>query len=391
MVKYLGSGLAGLRPPRQIPRMALVGCLMLIGLGGAAEPEAKASPRGGSIVDVLVAFGVRNSNDSGVPCASDQAPYTVRGRLVAPRSALEAPRPRAVTVYLHGFNVGAFMWQVPGFPELDHPLAMAKRGHASVVVDRLGYDASDHPHGWLTCLGAQADVTRQLVDALRGGEYAVEDGKRVAFQKVVLAGHDSGATIADIVAYSYPGAIDGLVHFNWADQGFSETAQNGYFELLPECAAGGKKAEQGPPARDDPAGGPLGYAQFLTDEQIRERQFNTDPEVIARLMRLWNRIPCGEMVPVPEVAQVNIQRLPQIRIPVLYGYAEHEFVWTEEGLVQQAGHYRNSPDLTTVVIQDAGHFPTFSRVAESFRAAISNWLRTRGFGGHTASVGRDGH
>jgi pimeloyl-ACP methyl ester carboxylesterase len=78
------------------------------------------------------------------------------------------------------------------------------------------------------------------------------------------------------------------------------------------------------------------------------------------------------------VVQVNMQRLPEIRIPVLYGYTEHEFVWTQEGLAQQAQHYRNSRDLTTVVIRDAGHFPMFSRVAPTFHSTIAEWLRSRG-------------
>jgi pimeloyl-ACP methyl ester carboxylesterase len=222
-------------------------------------------------------------------------------------------------------------------------------------------------------------MTRQVVERLRSGSYTIAGGEPVSFQTVVLAGHDTGATIADIVAYSYPGAIDALVHFNWAEQGFTLTPQVGFAEAAPICASGGQPAEQGAPDRDDPAGGPSGYVQFLTDSQIREEQFNTEPAVVDRLLRMVNRNPCGQFGQIPAVLQINTLRLPEIEIPVLYGYTDHEFIWTQEGLAQQAQHYRNSRDLTTVVIQDAGHFPNFSRVASNFQSTIALWLSSRGF------------
>ena len=46
---------------------------------------------------------------------------------------------------------------------------MARLGHVSVSIDRLGYDDSGHPQGHLTCIGSSADVTHQLVQHLRAG------------------------------------------------------------------------------------------------------------------------------------------------------------------------------------------------------------------------------
>ena len=347
-------------------------CCWLAALLPAAAPEAAA----GAVLELPVAFTVTNTNSSGMPCPSDGAEYKVRGQLVAPRSALEGAGQRAVTVYLHGFNVGGFMWRPPGAPQLDHAAALARLGHASLVVDRLGYDTSGHPHGAQMCFGSQADVVHQLVGKLRRGDYVVSGRRPATFSKVVLAGHDSGAAIADIEAYSYRD-IDGLVHLSWADQGFTQTAITGFAELLPTCARGGDAAEQGPPARDDPAGGPRGYVLFLNDAKIRSEQRNTEPRVVDRLSRLWNRNPCGEYALVPEAVRINMQRLPEIRVPVLYGYGEHEFLWTQEGLAEQARHYRNSRDLTTVVSRNAGHFPMFSRVASALHSTVAEWLRSR--------------
>jgi pimeloyl-ACP methyl ester carboxylesterase len=358
MVKS-GDGLKGSSRLHVLRRalLLLLTCGVAV-IGPTAPGKATAGAGSSAIVDLPVSFGVENTNSSGVPCPSDGAHYTVRGDLVGPRWAFEAKRRRAVTVYLHGINVGAFMWRLPGFPELDHAASLARRGHVSLVIDQMGYDSSGHSHGGLNCLGSQADMTRQLVERLRSGSYAIAGGEPVSFQTVVLAGHDTGATIADIVAYSYPGAIDALVHFSWAEQGFTMKPQVGFAEAAPICASGGQPAEQGPPDRDDPAGGPAGYVQFLTDAQIREEQFNTEQAVVDRLLRMVNRNPCGQFSQVPAVVQINTQRLPEIEIPVLYGYTR---------------------DLTTVVIQDAGHFPNFSRVASTFHSTIAQWLSTRGF------------
>ena len=118
--------------------------------------------------------------------------------------------------------------------------------------------------------------------------------------------------------------------------------------------------------------------QFLTDEQIREHAHpNTDPAVLDRLERRWNRNPCGEFNQVPLVVRINPQRLPEIRVPILYGYTELEFLWTQEALAGQVAYYTNSSDLATVVIRNAGHFPMFSALASTFQSEVAEWLRSR--------------
>src|SRR6266576_2153667 len=129
---------------RRLVRRALsVAACWGVALGFAGAVQT-AGAKAGGVVDLPVSFKVKNTNSSDMPCASDGARYTVRGHLVAPRSALDARGRRAITVYLHGFNVGAFMWRLPGFPQLDLPAALARLGHVSLVVDELGYDRSDH-------------------------------------------------------------------------------------------------------------------------------------------------------------------------------------------------------------------------------------------------------
>jgi alpha/beta hydrolase family protein/hemolysin type calcium-binding protein len=183
---------------------AAVCCLASTSASAAAAPQGAVSA--GAIADLPVAFQVRNTNTSGLSCPSDGAEYTVRGPSSGPASALASRGTRAVTLYLHGFNAGEWMWRPPGVPELDHSAALARLGHVSVTVDRLGYDTSDHPQGFQSCLCSQADIAHQLVGKLRRGDYAVTGARPTTFPKVVLAGHDSGGAIAEIEAYSYRGS-----------------------------------------------------------------------------------------------------------------------------------------------------------------------------------------
>src|SRR5687767_7148636 len=102
-------------------------CLLLSTAPAAAAP-VEATP---------MRFSVENVNRTALPCQADGKRYDVRGRLVAPAGAAK----RSVTLYLHEFGFGAHFWS---FPEAryDYAAALARAGHASVVIDRLGYGAS---------------------------------------------------------------------------------------------------------------------------------------------------------------------------------------------------------------------------------------------------------
>src|SRR4029453_3542073 len=114
-----------------------------------------------TVVKRPVTFEVSNVNRSILPCASDGAAYEVKGHLIGPASEVGpgATSARlAATLYLHDFSSGEFFWSFGAVPRYDYAAALARAGHVSVVVDRLGYGASGHPEGDQTCLGAQADV-----------------------------------------------------------------------------------------------------------------------------------------------------------------------------------------------------------------------------------------
>src|SRR4051812_25828047 len=183
-----------------------------------AWPAAGAADTGG-VVELPVSFTVTNSNTSQAPCFSDGATYVVRGHITGPQSALSSGRGETITVYLYGYEGGEWNLHFKGVPGYDVATEMAKLGHVSLTIDELGYGASGIPRdGNLTCQGAEADVTHQIVQQLRSGHYSVGARRGIGFSKIVLAGHDVGGQVAQIEAYSYSD-IDGLIVMTYADQG----------------------------------------------------------------------------------------------------------------------------------------------------------------------------
>src|SRR5947208_8876316 len=210
------------RAPRARSRLALglagtvwTGVLLAL---GAAPAAAQSS------VEIPVAFQVKNTNTSKAPCYSgvaDGATYTIRGHITGPQAALASGTSRSITVYLFGYEAGEWNWDLKGVPGYDYAAELAKQGRVSLTVDELGYGASGHAaNGNETCEGAEADITHQIIQKLRHGLYTLGEYPGIKFSKVVLAGHDVGAAVAESEAYSYTD-IDGLILIAFADQGFT--------------------------------------------------------------------------------------------------------------------------------------------------------------------------
>jgi hypothetical protein len=338
----------------------------------AAAPAAAHGSRA-RVEIVPVAFRVANTNTSGVPCGSDGRTYTVRGHLTGPRAALA--RPRAVTVYLFGYDAGEWNWRLTAVTGYDHGTAMARRGHVSLTVDELGYDSSDHPQGMATCVGAQADMAHQIVGMLRGGRYAARGRRAPRFSTVVLAGHDVGGLVAEIEAYSYKD-VDALVQVTWADQGHTPyIVERAAVSAFDWCTTESQPAEDGQP------GSPSGYHYFTSSRQeFRRRLFyRADPRVLDAAVRLRNRNPCGLIRSTPTGVRVDTIRASEITVPVLVVFgAEDTLVWSRDGERRQAGDFSHSHDRTTVFVPRAGHFPMLELSAPEFRSALAAWLDRHG-------------
>ncbi|WP_329230728.1 alpha/beta hydrolase [Streptomyces sp. NBC_00111] len=316
------------------------------------------------ISDIPVSFTVRNINRTKASCPVDGLTYTVRGHLTAPTRLLESKGAvRAITLYQHGIAAGEWYWRVEA-DGYHHAEELAARGHASLTIDRIGYDTSDTLDGLATCIGGQADITHQIVQQLREGTYRSggtgKGGTSGAFDKVFLAGQSNGGQIAQIAAYSFRD-IDGLVLMDWTDRGLTPQANARFFSSLQTCLRGGTK----------------GYVYYdLGPAEFRSGNFHdTDPAVLDLAVPHQNRHPCGDMVSQLGAVLVDLRELPTITVPVLFMYGEKDA--RVEGGEEHRALFTGAKNTQLVEIPDAGHYMGMARQAPLVHDTLADWLDRR--------------
>lgn len=331
------------------------------------------------LVDVPVSFTVVNRNRSLLPCNSDDEEYTVRGHLTAPADGMEETT--AVTVYQHGQAAGEWFWRMDE-PGLHHAEEMALLGQTSLTLDRVGHGASDRPEGTAVCLGSQADMTAQILAQVRAGDYTVEDPEALeppAFDEVALAGHHSGAQIAQITAYSYDGpeSPDALVLMAWSGTGLTDRANARFFGGLASCMQGGVPADAGPgppaPESDEPAG----YTYVDVGRTSYTRANFSDPESPAAALAapLQDRTPCGDLGTQVEAVATDTRNIDGIEVPVLFVFGEAD-TRVADGTAH-ADRFTGAPETEIVTAADAGHYLVLEPGADTLREEIAAWLEER--------------
>jgi hypothetical protein len=247
---------------RTIP---ILGALALA-VSTAVIPATPPAGAADDIVELPVTFKVNNHNHSLVPCPADGKDYSIAGHIVAPAKALDDAK--AATLYLHAVTFGEYYWRFKAVPGYDYASIMARKGHVSVTIDRLGYGSSPKPEGNAgTCFGSEADVAHQIVEQLKGGRYNLDGRAPVAFKKVFTAGSSVGGMTAHIEAYS-TSSTDGLINFGWGDHNISQYAFDEYNDLMRRCFEGGDK-------------GTPGYAAFAKNSRDTFYFHSATPEVRA--------------------------------------------------------------------------------------------------------------
>lgn len=328
------------------------------------------------VVDAPVSFTVRNVNESKVPCTADGREYTVRGNLVAPRSVLSGDGPRALTLYLHGLShTGDGFFHQQAVPGYDYVSEQAEAGHASLAFDLPGYgETASVPDGRQLCYGSEATMIHQMIGQLRTGDYAVEKGEPVAFDRFALGAHSAGGFTAQAVAYSFDD-LDALILLAFADQGLTPATLQEAARVNLLCAQGGE------PRVGDPD--TTGYAYFgETEQDFRDLQFhNADPEVVAAATAIRPRDPCGRAGSAPQSIAVDTALLGTVDIPVLLVYGEDDEIFDSGplGTRLQKSRYTGSDDVTDVFLPDTGHALALERTAPRMRGTVSDWLAARGF------------
>jgi hypothetical protein len=344
--------------------IALMSCVAawLLPVAVAAAP---AWPVPSDVTSVPVAFDVENVNGSLLPCAADGKRYVLRGRLVGPRTQLRRARLGVMTVYVHDFTTGGWFWRFPDRRH-NHVRTLARAGHVSLVLDRLGYDDRHDVEGTATCLGAQADMLHQVVQRLRAGDYRSASARPRA-RRVVVAGHAVGGAIAELEAASFDD-VDGLVLMSWSDSGPSPRAVQEAAVQTQVCLAGG-----------DPRAERPGYAYFGQSRRVfRNLLFHSaTPEVQRRAARLRNADPCGDALTLgPLVAENNVSsRSVDVPVLLLFG-AEDVLNRPEAANLQQQG-YRPGSDVTTHVLPGTGSALPLESTAPHTRRLVASWTCQR--------------
>ncbi len=339
--------------------------LSTLALGAAAPVAAQAA---GAVVDRPVSFRVQNANRTKLACATDGASYTIRGHLTGPASQLAAGK--GVTLYLHGLGLGEFFWRFRAVPGYDFTNALARRGHASVTIDRLGYRASGKAPGTKSCIGGQADVAHQIIQQLRAGSY--QGASHPAFGDVGLVGHSAGGLITQVEAYSF-GDAKALGVLAYADQGISAFQRRAAKAAATVCARGGVTATP-------LVGGPGGYALLGQSPAAgRLAFFNTArPAVVRATLPLLTRNPCGDLASYAAAPATDKANLASISAPVLLVQGGADRLFPVGSVSAQRARFSGSSAVTYRSLPDTGHALTLETTRTKLQADVASFLKANG-------------
>jgi len=330
-----------------------------------SAPAASAAGNNG-IVQLPISFKVKNTNNTSVACQSDGKDYTVRGVVVGPKKAIQSAD--AATLYLHAvtWTSDYFNLNIPGHNFVQD---LAKKGHVSIAVDRLGYGNSGKPvNGEGTCFGSAADVAHQIVDELKSGDYTLNGAKAGSYKKVFIAGSSVGGMIANTVAYTFHN-VDGVYNQSFGD--FSAGPYAGYeaVDVNERCYKGGDPSVS--------SNARPGYATFAGGSR-NTFWFGDAPQNVRDSVPPMQPDPCGEMKSLPFAIGNDMQHLGEIDVPVLLTFGDADPVFPMGSAEQMQFRYFGSPKVTNVSLKGAAHYPILDNAFGDMVAATAAWLSENG-------------
>lgn len=352
--------------------LLILALLALCGSAAAVPASAGAASHAPGVRTVPVTFTVVNDNETAVSClpnTADGKTYTISGSLILPARIT----PAGVTLYAHGLGYASYFWDFTAVPGYDYAGAEAAAGHASVVIDRLGYGKSSIPPGAATCVGSQATILHEIVRDLRDGTYTATGLTTTPrFSKVGLVGHSAGGELVEVEAYTFRD-INALGVMEWADQFYSLGAYTAFGLDAVQCVLGNVKQV---------GSSSTGYAQFgTTDAQYDSLMFrDVDPAVEAAANALRTNDPCGQIESILTGTAIDILNVGSIHVPIAYVHAGDDGIF-QAGLPWpslQESLYRSTPKLTDISLPGEGHAVTLERGAPKLEAAMNAWLTARG-------------
>jgi pimeloyl-ACP methyl ester carboxylesterase len=349
-----------------------LGAVIAAAVSLAISGTAAADPGSGSeISSVPVTFHVVTKNRSGLPCADtpDGKHAVVRGHLTGPSSELDRNDVDG-TLYSHGDGYGEYFWRYPGDEHYNYVEQMARRGHVSVTIDRLGYGDSDKPNGNSICFGAEADVLHQIVGQLRNGSYTGDRSPR--FDKVGLVGHSASGLIVEQEAAGFHD-IDALGVLDSGELNITPLALERAGEQQVRCLASPKNLVGLLDARSS-----SGYAALEADaQQFRaDHIHNVDSDIADDLVKWRTKDACAGTRNAVQALAGNAARNSLIDVPVLLLAGAQDQLFSNPR--PQAATYTHSKKVTVRVVPDAGHAVAFARTAPQFQDDMNDWLDRTG-------------
>jgi len=350
--------------------LAVVGlCLGLVLLPATAEAKTVKT------ASVPVTFTVKNTDTSQFPCASDGATYQIKGHITGPASALataakkkKKKTSKGVTLYLHGLGVGEWLWNLQAVPSFNYALQQAKSGHVSVTVDRLGYGASSQPpDGGKVCIGSEADIAHQIVQALKSGGYAVGSGKPRKFKRVAIAGHSAAGEISILEAYSYRD-VNALIVVGFSFSNLA--AANITFGNQRNACAAGVAVPGFPPS----------YQLFgQTPAEFQQTFFHSATTAVRNAATpLHKPDPCGDNLSLTEALNKQAAGAGKIKVPAFEACGANDVLYAPFGCETQLERF-GSKDKKLLIVKNAGHGLPIEKTAGTFRKRLGDWLTKHGF------------
>jgi len=325
------------------------------------SPEAPQEPRlrGSRVASSRVGFDLVNTNRSSVLCLPlpDGKGHRVRGRLVAPKAVLDG-RQAVVTVnvLVHDAGTGGWFFNLRRNPTYDYATRLAHKGQTSLVLDRLGYGRSPLEDGGDTCLGAQVHMLHQVVQHLYGGRYDYlgtrSDGTPPHASHVVLQGHGTGATIAQLEAARYDD-VEGLVLMAPATTSPSQVALQAVGDQANTCL--------------DDSFAPYGE----TAADFRRLLFATAPRGLRKAaVARRNPTPCGDVASLPGALASATLGDRDVEMPVLVLRGGKD-ARTSGGRVAVT----SESTMTRLTYPRSGSALTLERSAPKMQRVVVRWLR----------------
>lgn len=339
----------------------MTAALLVGALCGTAQARAV------KVASTPVSFQVKNTNTTAAPgCNPDGGTYTVRGHLTAPKRGKQS----GVTLYLHGLGLGEWLWNFQPVKSYNFVAGMARTGHASVTVDRLGYGASDKPlDGKRICIGSQADVAHQIVGQLKAGSYTAQGAKARKFKRVGLAGHSAAGQISITEAYTYRD-LKALVIVGFSYSNLPRGNDEFGFQRI-ACDKGGDPIVTVPPSLT------VNYAFFgRTDAGFRSTMFHSAPKAVAdAAVKLHYRDPCGDNYSLIDTIQKQAANAGNVKIPVLVACGRNDVLYAGFGCEAQADRFKKG---SVLLLKNTGHGVPLERGAKPFRKRLDRFLDRSG-------------